>query len=155
MNPMNKTKTLIVTETLRYEFSVPAAMHETEETLKRFFARHPDPWSEADFAAVTEREFEIEVEPLLCGSFTPTQRCDAAGREEEAQGSSRTSTHESDEQLQGFPFSTPRLPCRRRPGVGGGSTLRTFTQFWVAIDTMPQFAATRQLLLLNGTLQPP
>ena len=58
---MKETKTLIVTETLRYEFSVPAAIHETEETLKRFFARHPDPWSDADFAAVTEREFEIET----------------------------------------------------------------------------------------------
>jgi hypothetical protein len=56
---MKETKTLIVTETLRYEFTVPAAMHETEETLKRFFARHPGPWSEADFAAVTEREFEV------------------------------------------------------------------------------------------------
>lgn len=61
MNPMKmKTKTLIVTETLRYEFTVPAAMHETEETLKRFFARHPDPWIDADFAAVVEREFELE-----------------------------------------------------------------------------------------------
>lgn len=37
-------------------------MHETEETLKRFFARHPDPWRDADFAAVTDREFEIEAE---------------------------------------------------------------------------------------------
>ena len=59
---MKETKTLIVTEALRYEFTVPAAMHETEETLKRFFARHPDPWSEADFAAVVERDFEIERE---------------------------------------------------------------------------------------------
>ncbi len=98
MNPMKtKTKTLIVTETLRYEFTVPAAMHETEETLKRFFARHPDPWSAADFAAVTEREFEIEAEIFPGGSFTPPQRRDAARREEEAQGSSRTSTHEFNE----------------------------------------------------------
>ena len=65
MNLMKETKTLIVTETLRYEFSVPAAMHETEETLKRFFARHPDPWSDADFAAVLEREFEIQAHAVV------------------------------------------------------------------------------------------
>ena len=60
MNPMKtKTKTLIVTETLRYEFTVPASMRESDDALKRFFARHPDPWSGADFAAVTEREFEV------------------------------------------------------------------------------------------------
>jgi hypothetical protein len=125
MNPMKtKTKTLIVTETLRYEFTVPTAMHETEETLKRFFARHPDPWSEADFAAVTEREFEIEAEPLPCGSFTPTQRRDAAGRDEEAQGSSRTSTHESNEHSHPT-LSVPaftRQPAR--PLRGGDTILR-------------------------------
>jgi hypothetical protein len=97
MNKANETKTLIVTETLRYEFTVPASMPENDDALKRFFARHPDPWSDADFAAVTEREFEIEAEPLLCGSFTPTQWRDAARRDEEAQGSSSTSTHESHE----------------------------------------------------------
>ena len=111
MNPMKmKTKTLIVTETLRYEFTVPAAMHETEETLKRFFARHPDPWSGANFAAVTERKFEIEAEPLPSGSFTPTQRRDAARRDEEAQGSSRTSTHESHEHS----HPTPSVPAFTR-----------------------------------------
>jgi len=62
MNKANKTKTLIVTETLRYEFTVPASMQENDDALKRFFARHPDPWSEADFAAVVERDFEIERE---------------------------------------------------------------------------------------------
>ena len=65
MNPMKtKTKTLIVTETLRYEFTVPASMPENDDALKRFFARHPDPWSGADFAAVTEREFEVESNRL-------------------------------------------------------------------------------------------
>jgi hypothetical protein len=62
MNLMKETKTLIVTETLRYEFTVPASMPENDDALKRFFARHPDPWSEADFAAVVERDFEIEGE---------------------------------------------------------------------------------------------
>jgi hypothetical protein len=62
MNPMEtKTKTLIVTETLRYEFTVPASMPENDDALKRFFASHPDPWISADFAAVTERDFEIET----------------------------------------------------------------------------------------------
>lgn len=62
MNPMKtKTKTLIVTETLRYEFTVPAAMQENDDALKRFFARQLNPWNDADFAAVTEREFEIET----------------------------------------------------------------------------------------------
>ncbi len=62
MKLMKETKTLIVTETLRYEFTVPASMPENDDALKRFFARHPDPWSEADFAAVVERDFEIEGE---------------------------------------------------------------------------------------------
>ena len=62
MNLMKETKTLIVTETLRYEFTVPASMAENDDALKRFFARHPDPWSGADFAAVVERDFEIERE---------------------------------------------------------------------------------------------
>jgi hypothetical protein len=114
MNLMKETKTLIVTETLRYEFTVPASMPENDDALKRFFARHPDPWSDADFAAVSEREFEIEAESLPCGSFTPAQRRDAAGREEEAQGSSRTSTHESNEHSHPIP-SVPaftRQPAR-------------------------------------------
>ena len=59
MNPTNETKTLIVTETVSYEFEVPALMAEDEATVKRFFASQPDPWRDAAFAAVTEREFEI------------------------------------------------------------------------------------------------
>jgi len=62
MNLMKETKTLIVTETLRYEFTVPASMPENDDALKRFFARHPNPWGGADFAAVVERDFEIERE---------------------------------------------------------------------------------------------
>lgn len=63
MNPMKKTKTktLIVTETVRYEFEVPASMPEDETTLKRFFGKQPDPWTGADFSAVTEREFVVEA----------------------------------------------------------------------------------------------
>jgi hypothetical protein len=56
-----KTKTLIVTETVRYEFEVPASMPEDEITLKRFFGRQPDPWTDADFAAVTKRDFDIQL----------------------------------------------------------------------------------------------
>lgn len=65
MNLMKETKTLIVTETLRYEFTVPASMPENDDALKRFFARHPDPWSEADFAAVLEREFDIHAHAIV------------------------------------------------------------------------------------------
>lgn len=61
MNPMKKTKILIVTETVRYEFEVPASMSEDETTLKRFFGKQPDPWTGADFAAVTERDFVVEA----------------------------------------------------------------------------------------------
>lgn len=61
MNKTNETKTLIVTETVSYEFTVPASMAEDVDLLKRFFAGHPDPWRDADFAAVTEREFEIQL----------------------------------------------------------------------------------------------
>jgi hypothetical protein len=39
--------------------TVPASMVEDEDSLKHFFASHPAPWRDADFAAVTEREFEI------------------------------------------------------------------------------------------------
>ena len=56
-----KTKTLIVTETVRYEFELPASMPEDEVTLKRFFGRQLDPWIGADFAAVTERDFVVEA----------------------------------------------------------------------------------------------
>jgi hypothetical protein len=61
MTKTNETKTLIVTETVRYEFEVPASMPESDDVLKRFFARHPDPWGGADFAAVIDRDFEIET----------------------------------------------------------------------------------------------
>jgi len=36
-------------------------MPEDEATLKRFFGRQRDPWTGADFAAVTEREFVVEA----------------------------------------------------------------------------------------------
>jgi hypothetical protein len=123
MNLMKETKTLIVTETLRYEFTVPASMPENDDALKRFFARHPNPWGGADFAAVTEREFEIEAEIFPCGSFTPPQRRDAARREEETQGSSRTSTHETHEHS----HPTPSVPAfTRQPArpLRGGDTIR-------------------------------
>lgn len=61
MNLMKKTKTLIVTETVRYEFEVPTSMPEDEMTLKRYFGRQRDPWAGADFAAVTERDFVVEA----------------------------------------------------------------------------------------------
>ena len=56
-----KTKTLIVTETVRFEFEVPASMSEDETTLKRFFGQQADPWTGADFAAVTERDFLVQT----------------------------------------------------------------------------------------------
>jgi hypothetical protein len=59
MNQTNETKTLIVSEALSYEFNVPASMGEDEDSLKHFFASHPDPLRNADFAAVTERKFEV------------------------------------------------------------------------------------------------
>jgi len=73
MNPMKKntkTKTLIVTKTIRYEFEVPASMPEDEATLKRFFGRLHDPWAGADFAAVTERDFEVESQTAVTESRT-------------------------------------------------------------------------------------
>ncbi|NCF85803.1 MAG: hypothetical protein GWQ08_09745 [Verrucomicrobiaceae bacterium] len=48
----------------------PASMPEDETTLKRFFGKHPDPWTGEDFAAVTEREFLVQ---------TPTIPMDADG----------------------------------------------------------------------------
>jgi hypothetical protein len=38
-------------------------MAEDEATVKRFFASQPDPWRDAAFAAVTEREFEVARVP--------------------------------------------------------------------------------------------
>ena len=63
MNPMKKktkTKTLIVTETVRYEFEVPASMPEDDATLKRFFGKQRNPWASAKFADVSERDFAVE-----------------------------------------------------------------------------------------------
>jgi len=65
MNKTNETKTLIVTETVSYEFEVPASMAEDGDSLKRFFARHSDPWGDADFAAVLEREFDIHAHAIV------------------------------------------------------------------------------------------
>ena len=62
MNTTNETKTLIVTETVSYEFTVPASMQENDDALKRFFASHPDPWRDADIAAVLERGFEVQAQ---------------------------------------------------------------------------------------------
>jgi hypothetical protein len=33
--------------------------------VKRFFAGHRDPWRDADFAAVTEREFEVKAHAVV------------------------------------------------------------------------------------------
>jgi hypothetical protein len=61
MNKANETKTLIVTETLRYEFTVPASMPENDDALKRFFTSQRNPWSEADFAAVIDRDLKLTL----------------------------------------------------------------------------------------------
>jgi len=64
MNMMDKkTKTLIVTETLHYEFEVPASLPEDEASLSRFFGGLADPWAAADFCSVTEREFWLGPAP--------------------------------------------------------------------------------------------
>lgn len=55
MTKTNETKILIVTETVSYEFIVPASMAEDGDSLKRFFAGHPEPWMDANFAAVVNR----------------------------------------------------------------------------------------------------
>ena len=73
MNPMNKTKTLIVTETVSYEFTVPASMAEDETTVKRFFASHPALWRDADFAVVTERELEVQAARTGRGSIPDSE----------------------------------------------------------------------------------
>lgn len=73
MNTTNETKTLIVTETVRYEFEVPASMPENDLALKRFFAARRNPWAEAGFAAVTERDFEIEAAREEDGSPIPSE----------------------------------------------------------------------------------
>jgi hypothetical protein len=59
------TKTLIVTETLRYEFALPPDHPEDTESLTELFCSKEDPWREAEFAAVTEREVMVQtLEPL-------------------------------------------------------------------------------------------
>lgn len=50
---MTTTKKLIVTETIHYEFELPPDHPEDHDSLKALFAKQ-DPWSEADFAAITE-----------------------------------------------------------------------------------------------------
>lgn len=59
------TKTLIVTETVRYEFALPADHPEDAESLTELFCAKDDPWREASFAAVTDREVTVQtVQPL-------------------------------------------------------------------------------------------
>ena len=62
---MSTTKKLIVTETIRYEFELPPDHPEDHDSLKALFCAKQDPWSEADFAAITERDFDVETwQPL-------------------------------------------------------------------------------------------
>ena len=58
---MTTTKKLIVTETIRYEFKLPPDHPEDHDSLKALFCAKADPWSEADFAAITERDFDVET----------------------------------------------------------------------------------------------
>lgn len=69
----SQTKTLTVTETVVYEFEVPASMPENDEALRRFFAGKADPWAEADFAAVAERDFEVGIPRAEDGRFTESE----------------------------------------------------------------------------------
>jgi hypothetical protein len=62
---MSMTKKLIVTETLRYEFDLPPDHPEDQDSLRALFCAKADPWGEADFAAITERDFDVEIlQPL-------------------------------------------------------------------------------------------
>jgi len=62
---MSTTKKLIVTETIHYEFELPPDHPEDHDSLKALFCAKADPWSEADFAAITERDFDVETwQPL-------------------------------------------------------------------------------------------
>ncbi len=62
---MTNTKKLIVTETIRYEFELPPDHPEDHGSLKALFCAKQDPWSEADFAVITERDFDVETwQPL-------------------------------------------------------------------------------------------
>lgn len=82
MNKANETKTLIVTETVSYEFTVPASMAEDRDSLKCFFAGHRDPWRDADFAAVLESEFEIQ----LVVDDSKSAEAALQGRQDDTQG---------------------------------------------------------------------
>ncbi len=63
---MTTTKKLIVTETIRYEFELPPDHPEDHDSLKALFCAKTNPWSEADFAVITERDFDVEIlQPLL------------------------------------------------------------------------------------------
>jgi hypothetical protein len=65
MNTTLTTKTLIVTETVRYEFALPSDHPEDSESLTELFCSKDDPWREAEFAAVTERDVTVQtIEPL-------------------------------------------------------------------------------------------
>jgi hypothetical protein len=70
MNKMNETKTLIVNETVCDEFEVPASMPESDLSLRRFFAAESNPWSDADFSAITSGTSRL----------SPRRRRDAASR---------------------------------------------------------------------------
>ena len=62
---MTTTKKLIVTETIRYEFELPPGHPEDHDSLKALFCAKQDPWSQADFAAITERDVDVEIlQPL-------------------------------------------------------------------------------------------
>ena len=62
---MTTTKKLIVTETIHYEFELPPDHPEDHDSLKALFCAKADPWTEADFAAITERDFDVEIwQPL-------------------------------------------------------------------------------------------
>ena len=62
---MSTTKKLIVTETIRYEFELPPDHPEDHGSLKALFCAKANPWDAADFAAITERDFDVETwQPL-------------------------------------------------------------------------------------------
>jgi hypothetical protein len=67
---MTTTKKLIVTETIRYEFELSPDHAEDHDSLKALFCAKQDPWSEADFAAITERDFDVEIQQPLPACMT-------------------------------------------------------------------------------------
>ena len=58
---MTTTKKLIVTETLRYEFELPPDHPDDRDSLESLFCAKDDPWGEANLAAVTDRDFDVEI----------------------------------------------------------------------------------------------